>query len=577
MNAESSPMKPSVRWACRIAGVLLLVCAVPGLGLICAHDWAIRELARVIPHIATLLPAGVAALVGEIFSTFILLMAGIRLLQFSMGRKDQAEETTLATQAVQVRVAGAGPVVSSRPVPRAPIKRWRSCNVLQVGASSRKLWGFGAGKHGFSLSREQAVAAADPLPANLVAKDWKTLFQPKLNIALLPVDKVFLRVAHLPVGPFDETLSMVELQLEKVSPLPITQIVWSIQILPQHLENLQTVIVIIVARDVVDEMLGELEGQGYLADRLEVPLLDQLQATPITEDGAWIYPSNDTGKFTALIAWWYGGVLRSLGLIHVPAAQNRGELLEEQLKQMTWAGELEGWLTAEPHWHLVADEATARVWQPMFFSWLGESVDVESPISSADLAGLTANRAARSADRANMLPLDYALRYRQQFFDRLWMRGLGTVLAAYLVGVLIYFMLLGVQSYRTSNVEAEVKGLSRSYTNALQLKAQMQILQERQDLKYAFLDCWKTTAELLPENLTLTSFDFKGGHTLSLNGTAPADSKLVSDFNNEMRKAVAANGQLMFSSVEIANRRLNPDRTTESWTFSCELARGEKE
>ena len=42
--------------------------------------------------------------------------------------------------------------------------------------------------------------------------------------------------------------------------------------------NLQTVVVVIAARNVVEEFLGELEGQGYLADRLELPLLDQLQA-----------------------------------------------------------------------------------------------------------------------------------------------------------------------------------------------------------------------------------------------------------------------------------------------------------
>jgi hypothetical protein len=575
-------MKPAAQWTCRIGGVLLLLCSVPGLALICVHDWTVKEVTKLLPHAAGFLPpANVTGLVGEIFGTFILLMIGIRLLQVATGKDDQAGEiSSLPGQAVQVRTAGH--VVPARPMARTPIRRWRSCNVLQVGASSRQLWGFGVGKHGFALSREQAVPESDPLPPKLVAKDWKTLFQPKLNIALLPINKVFLRVLHLPVGAFDETLAMVELQLEKVSPLPVTQIVWSIQTLPQNLDDLQTVIAIIVSRELVDEVLGGLEKQGYIADRLEVPLLDQLQATPITADGAWIYPSHETGKFTALVAWWYGGVLRSLGLIHVPAAQNRGEMLEEQLKQMSWAGELEGWLTGEPRWHLIADEATARVWQPMFYSWLGQSVDVESPVAPAELAALTANRAARALDRANILPVDYATRYRQEFTDRLWMRGLGTVLAGYAVGVAIYLLLVFVQSYRTGNVEAEVKGLGRSYTNALGFKAQMQILQERQELKFAFLDCWKTTAELLPESLTLTSFEFKGGRTLTLNGTAPADSKLVSDFNNEMRKAIVTmdnqqQGQLLFTTVEIANRRLNPDRTTESWSFSCELARGEKE
>jgi hypothetical protein len=454
--------------------------------------------------------------------------------------------------------------------------RWQYCNVLEAGADHRQLWIFNSSRAGFTLSREQSIPPNDILPPGLVAKDWKMLLQPKLNVALLPIEKVFLRVIHLPVGSFDETFSMVELQLEKLSPLPITQIVWSIEVLAQRAADLQTVIVVIVARDWVDEAVGQLEKQGYLPDRLEVPMIDQLQATPITGDGAWIYPAQATGKFTALVAWWYGGVLRSLGLLHVPPTQNRGELLEEQLKQMTWAGELEGWLVSEPPWRLVADDATARLWQPMFFSWLGYSVEVESPLAPSELAALTANRAARSQGRGGILPADYADRYRQQFINRLWGRGLTAVVGLYLLGVFIYFGLWGVQAYRTGGVQTQARLLNVQYTNALQLKARMQVLQDRQALKYAFLEGWKTTAELLPATLTLQDFEFKDGRVLSWNGIAPADqSKLVADFNDGLRNKVDTNGVRVFDNVEAPISKLNPGGGTVSWSFSGELANGE--
>ena len=126
-----------------------------------------------------------------------------------------------------------------------------------------------------------------------------------MNVAWLPPENVFLRVIELPKSSFGETLSMVELQLEKLSPLPVTQIVWTLQVLPQSpAENLQTVIVVIVERKVVEEFLGKLEKQGFLADRLEAPMLDQLEATPATEDGAWIYPARCTARTPR---WWRGG------------------------------------------------------------------------------------------------------------------------------------------------------------------------------------------------------------------------------------------------------------------------------
>jgi len=93
--------------------------------------------------------------------------------------------------------------------------------------------------------------------------------------------------------------------------------------------DMQTVIVIIVARAHVEEFLSLLEGQGYLADRLELPFLDQLRATHVTESGAWIYPGVGGDKFSCL---WPGGMmapLRNLCLVHLPPDGRRGKLLQE--------------------------------------------------------------------------------------------------------------------------------------------------------------------------------------------------------------------------------------------------------
>ena len=158
----------------------------------------------------------------------------------------------------------------------------------------------------------------------MVAKDWRSLFQRKLNVAWLPAEHVFLRVAQFPLSDFKETLSMVELQLEKLSPIPVAQIVWSIDVLPHPSGNMQTVIVLIVARNVVEEFLGKLEGQGYLADALELPALDQFRATSVAEDGVWIYPEAIGGKNAGLAAWWYGGVLQNLDLLTLSGDDKAG-------------------------------------------------------------------------------------------------------------------------------------------------------------------------------------------------------------------------------------------------------------
>jgi hypothetical protein len=480
-----------------------------------------------------------------------------------------------ATQTGQTAKPETVPKIAARPAKRKARKAAvHTCNVLQFGPQSRQVWQFDARGRGFELNREQTSFAGEPLPAKLVAKHWYSLLQRKLNVAWLPPERVFLRVVQLPASDFDETVAMVELQLEKLSPMPVTQIAWSIYVLPHADGNLQTVIVMIISRNEVEEFLGQLEGQGFLADRLEMPLLDQLQATTITRDGAWIYPEAPGGRNAALVAWWYGGVLQNLDLITLPSV-NRPESLKEQLLQMSWAGELDGWLTAPPAWQLVADTPTAAEWEPALRAGLEQPIEVIPPVPVAGLAALTATRAAQSGAEGNLLPAEFTTRYHQQFVDRLWMRSLGAVVVLYVVGVLVYFARLEVELYRTSAVEDSVAEQGPKYTNALQFKAKLQVLKDRQDLKFAALDCWKVVAELLPDGVTLDGYNFNDGKKLTLSGSAPADqTKQLLDFDADIRK-VAPNGQPLFDPNAGDHITWDVRGSVANWHCVLELKRSE--
>jgi len=369
---------------------------------------------------------------------------------------------------------------------------------------------------------------------------------------------------------------MVELQLEKLSPIPVTQAVWSVHALSQSAGDLQTVIVLLAERKAVEEFLGQLEGQGYLADRLEVPALDQLEATAVTGDGSWIFPEAIGGPNSALVAWWCGGVLQNLNLVSLPAAGDRAGGIKAQLTQIAWAGELEGWLTAPPTWQLVADEALAAEWEPALRQGLDEPIRVTAPVKPAELAAATARRAAATDAKSNLLPLEFATRYQQRFVDRLWLRGLLAVGGIYLVGVLIYALALAGFSLRTQAVEKHVAVISNDYTNAIQFKARYQVLKDRQDLKYAALDCWKAVADVMPNEITLDAFNFNDGRKLGLNGTAPAgQDKAVVDFNDALRKTTFKD-QALFDTTkgEPLTYRAGPGGNL-SWSFGLELKRVE--
>ncbi len=472
-------------------------------------------------------------------------------------------------------------------VPAKPARTLRKtnfalCNVLDPGTGVRRsIWQFDVRNGAFALNREQSSPPGQPLPANVIDKSWTSLWQKKLNVAWLPPEDVFIRVAQLPQSSPEETRAMVELQLEKLSPIPVTQAVWSMHVLPHAQSGMQTIAVTIASRGVVEQFLGQLESQGYLADRLELPLVDELQMTSITDDGAWIYPEARGRKNTALVAWWYGGVLQNLDLLTVPAEGNRAAALREQLMQMAWAGELEGWLTAPPRWHLVATEEVESDWMASLKEGLDQAVEVSRPTPSVELAARTARRSAQADPNISLLPAEYAVRYHQQFVDRLWMRGLGAVLGLYAAGLIVYFVAVWVLGMQTRKVEADVSSLGSTYTNTLQLSAQLKVLKERQELKFAALDSWEAVAETLPPGVNLDTLNFSDGRKLSLVGNAPTDQQMpVTDFAEKLRKFTVRRtdgGQNsvtpLFDPYKTDFQYRSPNPSMISWTYQLELKR----
>jgi len=457
---------------------------------------------------------------------------------------------------------------------------WHFCNVLDANADLRRVWQFDARSEAFNLKGEFAARNGDALPPAIVAKSWGALVKSKLNVAWLPAEHVFLRVAQFPVSTPEETRAMVELQLEKLSPIPVTQALWTMHVLPKsapagEVDKLQTIVVIIVARSVVEDFLGKLEGQGFMADRLELPMLDQLQATHIVGDGAWVYPEATNGITKhALVAWWYGGVMQNLALVSIDEGPEKIASLKDQLVQMAWAGELEGWLTAAPQWHFVGDANDP--WYGALREALEQPIEVVPPVPEPALAAMTAKRAAHSNATNNLLPPEFATRYQQQFVDRLWGRGLLAAFGIYMVCLAIYFVALTVFSTLTGHVESQAVAISGSYTNSLQMREKLKVLEQRDTLKFAALDCWKGVAETMPTGLTLESMNFNDGRTVILSGTVPREEVTSTyDFYDALRKwknETSKGAQTIFdaSGGAIPTTGMR-DASTANWRFELDL------
>jgi hypothetical protein len=152
------------------------------------------------------------------------------------------------------------------------------------------------------------------------------------------------------------------------------------------------------------------------------------------------------------------------------------------------------------------------------------------------------------------------------------LHGLAAAGTLYVIGVVIYFCATTVLGYRTRQVEQQVAALNCSYTNALQLKARYDVLTERQDLKYAALDCWKIVAEQLPAGLSLQRLSFADGQKLSLNGSVSPDqiAQITDHFYDAVRKA-EVDGQPMFDTSGGEDLTYHQQGDRVDWRFALVL------
>jgi hypothetical protein len=354
--------------------------------------------------------------------------------------------------------------------------------------------------------------------------------------------------------------------------LPVAQIVWGFELLSTAWPDMQTAVVIIVSRAYVEEFLNLLEGQGFMADRLELPFLDLLRATNFTEDGAWIYTGGGgAGKSSCLVAWWYNGTLQNLALLLLPPDGHHGLFLQEQLAQMIWAGECEGWLVKSPKYHLAAPEDLAEVWKHYFTP--DQNVQVAVTMPPAELAKLTAKRVVAENLNTNLLPPEYTSRYKQRFVDGLWMKGIGMMVLVYMVLTAAYLGWVQYTKWQYTRVDDKVISLGGTYTNALQMKDKVAVMREQKDLQFMALDCWKAVADSLPAELTLKILSFDRGKKLSMTGTAGKEEVgKIYEFNDTVRK-LKVRDQLLFSKVATPQITPAPGGQSTSWSFVCDVKR----
>ena len=109
-----------------------------------------------------------------------------------------------------------------------------ACNVVDCSSGKQQFWRFSKGKNQMKLVAVRDTVIDQPIQAKYVERDASQMWRPHCqNDAWIPAQKVYFRVLHLPCSE-KELPGMVELQLDKISPLPLSQAVWTFEAVPVY-------------------------------------------------------------------------------------------------------------------------------------------------------------------------------------------------------------------------------------------------------------------------------------------------------------------------------------------------------
>ena len=454
--------------------------------------------------------------------------------------------------------------------------KWHGCNVALADESSVRLWQTHLSGDKFVLRQEITGGQDNPLPETAVIKKWKHLIRNRLDIGWMPYSQVFLRVVQLPECEPEEFRDMLEFQLEKLAPLPVAQIVWSYETIPSSVEGQVTALVIAAEIRHVESQLELLERTGFQADRLEVPWCHELTTLDRERDRIWIRLALQQETAVVLAAWVLDRTIRHVAISEYPDNDQGRTGLIDQLRRTAWTGELEGWQQSLPPVTLCCPEEHAAPWRQALKSWSPHPLESQDPPKPKEAAQLSAQRAAQGLAQANLQPEGHRIRYRQHFIDSIWMKGVAGMIMAYVLIVLVFFVLLEWIGHQESNLSAQVRTIAPQYTNVIKMEQQIGVMREQQDLREYALECLTVVAASLPTGFTLQNFNFTYGQTLTLRGDAGGDgSQALVDFRSALL-AAQFKDKALFRAISEANPLLAEAKRLV-WNLTCELNRSSRQ
>ncbi len=449
----------------------------------------------------------------------------------------------------------------------------------------------GFGKNGVEVLASQKVqmegllagALADPLPRAEAIRRQCPGLTGVVTIGLAP-SQMLMRVVELPTNDPAEMADMVKLQVDQFSPFPEDRLAVSCEVLNVTKTSCRVLIAAVPKEQV--ELLGALfRPVGLTIRRIDAEIMAWWRLL------ADVHAIPGQGRHLLLLLEPCGGLwiavqdglpqaIKAISPIEGLTPEEYAEELAGDMGSLIVSLDLEHGMVPVGGLDCWSRDLDVGVIVTRLQQDLGPTVRQQSletlPSLSEGLARrmfvppFTAHvRAAGMHAVLDLVPAAWrATATSRRLYKRIFLVG-GVALGIWLVGVVGFLVGFQWNGLQLKRLDEQLVALQKPADDVRRLQRQVYAFENYLDRQRSALECLREISSVLPQDVDLTSFQFKKGKTISLGGEARAVEPIY-DFKKSLDKAA------LFKNIEMGSTQPSKrkDLTVQTFQMNVQLSEG---
>jgi hypothetical protein len=393
----------------------------------------------------------------------------------------------------------------------------------------------------------------------------------------LPSSQLLMRILELPSTSADELKSMVELQMDQISPFPVDQLTVSYEVLSQT-EDHSRVLAVAAQRKTVDALGDLFKAQNVYIRSLDAEVLAWwsllIAYGQVPCQGRVVLILEEHTEFSMIVV--DDGVpvgFRSLELFHNFTDE---AVMREIIEEMSYT-----LLSLEAEYGH-RDGCALEIWSESEFpeqlitllkEHCGGPVNLHKLSSIPPVSeGLALRTMERRLHHAELVPREWIELQRRKRLIKIGTVASIALLSIWIAVITITGAVFTIQQASFNRVRKEAAKYEGPARAAQAAREEMISLEKYADRSHSALECLREVTTALPDGVEIASFTYKKGEAVSLRGSSDR-AEAVYDFFQRLGAST------VFSGVKDhpVSTRTVKDKRVSTFSITAELPKDKKE